>query len=234
MSHVRSYKLRQALTLLAGLLILKVTAAVVLGYRNYFPPNFNADFLRGREGYFFAGYQWPFYAHIASGPVSLVLGTILMSDRFRTRFPKWHRYLGRFQVAGILLLVSPSGLWMAYYAQSGAVAGVSFALLAILTGACAALGWRTAMQRRFAVHRRWMSRCFLLLCSAVVLRLMGGLATVSGVSAPWFDPLASWGCWVLPLAIYELSQRANRRKGGSVVIARNRDERPALVGRQVG
>jgi len=109
----------------------------------------------------------------------------------------------------------------------------SFALLAILTGACAALGWRAAMQRRFAVHRRWMSRCYLLLCSAVVLRLMGGLATVSGVSAPWFDPLASWGCWVLPLATYELSLWANRRKSGSVV-ARNRDERPALVGRQLG
>ena len=234
MAHARSSKLLQALTLLAGLLILKVTAAVVLGYRNYFPPDFNADFLRGREGYFFAGYQWPFYSHIASGPVSLGLGTILISERFRTRFPKWPRYFGRFQVACILLLVSPSGLWMAYYAQAGAIAGISFAMLAILTAACAALGWRAAMQRRFAAHRRWMSRCFLLLCSAVVLRLMGGLATVSGVSAPWFDPLASWACWILPLAVYEVSQRANRRQSGSVVVARNRDERPALVGRQVG
>jgi hypothetical protein len=234
MSSARSSKFQQALTLLAGLLILKVTVAVVLGYRNYFPPNFNADFLRGREGYFFAGYQWPFYMHIASGPVSLVLGTMLVSERFRLRFPKWHGYLGRIQVAGILLLVSPSGLWMAYYAQAGTVAAVSFALLAILTAACAALGWRAALQRRFAVHRRWMSRCYLLLCSAVALRLMGGLATVSGVSAPWFDPLASWACWVLPLAVYELSQWANRRKGSSVVVARNRNERAALVGRQVG
>lgn len=211
MPHVRPSKLQQALTLLAGLLILKVTAAVVLGYANYFPPNFNADFLRGREGYFFAGYQWPFYAHIASGPVSLVLGTLLISERFRLRFPKWHRYLGRMQVAGLLLLVSPSGLWMAYYAQTGAVAGVSFALLAILTAACAALGWKAAMQRRFAVHRRWMSRCYLLLCSAVVLRLIGGLATVSGVTALWFDPLASWACWIAPLAAYELHGLRTRR-----------------------
>lgn len=234
MRSARSLKLRQALTFLAALLVLKVTAAVVLGYRNYFPPDFNADFLRGREGYFFAGYQWPFYAHIASGPVSLVLGTILVSERFRTRFPHWHRYLGRIQVACILLLVSPSGMWMAYYAQAGAVAGVSFALLAMLTAICASLGWRAAMQRRFAVHRRWMSRCYLLLCSAVVLRMLGGLATVSSVSAPWFDPLASWACWIAPLAAYELSLRTNRRQSGSVVVARNRDQRPALVGRQLG
>jgi hypothetical protein len=32
-----------------ALLILKVTATVVLGYRDYMPPNFAADFLQGRE-----------------------------------------------------------------------------------------------------------------------------------------------------------------------------------------
>ncbi|HUY88127.1 MAG TPA: DUF2306 domain-containing protein [Pirellulales bacterium] len=213
MPNVRSTKLQRALTLLAGLLILKVTAAVVLGYRNYFPPDFNADFLRGREGYFFAGYQWPFYAHIASGPVSLVLGTLLVSERFRMRFAKWHRRLGRLQVASILLLVAPSGLWMAYYAQAGAAAAASFALLAILTASCAALGWRAAVGRRFAVHRRWMRRCFVLLCSAVLLRLIGGLATVAGVYALWFDPLAAWVCWILPLAVFELSASRKNRRG---------------------
>lgn len=212
MPNVHVSRLRQALAFVAGLLILKVTAAVVLGYRNYFPPNFNADFLRGREDYFFVSYCWPFYAHIAAGPLSLVLGTMLVSERIRTRFPKGHRYLGRLQVACIVLLVCPSGLWMARYAQAGAAAAVSFALLAILTGACAALGSRAAMQRRFAVHRLWMSRCFLLLCSAVVLRLLGGLATVSGVQAPWFDPLASWACWTGPLATFELNRLGSRRR----------------------
>src|SRR6185312_16941123 len=156
MSNLCSSKLQRALTLLAGLLALKVTAAVVLGYGNYFPPNFNADFLRGREDYFFGAYQWAFYAHIASGPVSLVLGLILISERFRLRFPKWHRVLGRIQVASILFLVASSGLWMASYAQAGAAAAVSFALLAISTGWCAACGWKAAVQKRFAVHRRWM------------------------------------------------------------------------------
>ena len=35
----------------------------------------------------------------------------------------------------------------------------------------------------FTDHRRWMWRGYLLLCSAVVLRLFGGLATVTGVTA---------------------------------------------------
>lgn len=219
MPQVRLARLQRALIVLATLLILKVNGAVVWGYRNYFPPNFRSDFLHGREDYFFGPYQWAFYGHIAVGPVALVLGTILISERFRRRFPQWHRALGRIQVATILLGVTPSGLWMAYYAAPGIIAAISFASLAIATGTCAALGLRAAMQRRFAVHRRWMWRCYLLLCSAVVLRLLGGLATVSGVQTEWFDPLATWACWLLPLAAYEWISRPKRRAGQSATPA---------------
>ena len=73
MQKYRSTKLQLVLALLAGLLILKVTVSVLLGYRDYFPPNFESDFLRGRQAYFFGAYQWAFYTHIASGPVSLIL-----------------------------------------------------------------------------------------------------------------------------------------------------------------
>src|SRR3954469_1330248 len=106
----------QFLRLLAGVLILKVTVDVVLKYRDYIPPDFSSDFLRGRESFFWGGYHWAFYLHIASGPVSLIVGLILLSDRFRQRFPKWHRLLGRLQVVDVLLLVAPSGLCMAYRA----------------------------------------------------------------------------------------------------------------------
>ena len=79
------------LTLLAGVLILKVTISVVINYHNYFPPDFTSDFLRGRERHFLGVYRWAFYTHIMSGPVSLILGLILIGERSRTRFPRWHR-----------------------------------------------------------------------------------------------------------------------------------------------
>ena len=53
MDSTYSTTLQRVLTLVAGLLIYKVTVAVMLGYVNYLPPNFDSDFLRGREGYFF-------------------------------------------------------------------------------------------------------------------------------------------------------------------------------------
>jgi hypothetical protein len=211
MSNAPSKRLQRALTLSVGVLIFKVTVSVVLKYHNYFPPNFDFDFLRGRQPYFSGPYQWAFYTHLASGPVSLVLGMILVSDEFRRRFPAWHRRLGRIQVACVLLLVAPSGLWMARYAEAGTIAAIGFAALAVATGTSVALGWRAAVQRRFSEHRRWMWRSFLLLCSAVVLRLIGGLAVVLGSEAAWLDPLAAWLSWLGPLTAFELIRLRNGR-----------------------
>jgi Predicted membrane protein (DUF2306) len=202
--------LQQILRLLAGVLILKVTLSVVLGYSDYFPPDFASDFLRGRQAYFWGAYHWAFYAHIVSGPVSLVLGLILISEQFRLRFPKWHRSLGKTQAAIILFVLVPSGIWMARYAETGAVAGIGFSMLALATGTCVLFGWQSAVTRRFIEHRRWMWRCFLLLCSAVILRLIGGLATVNDVGGTWSYPLAAWASWLVPLAAFELGSAINR------------------------
>ena len=193
------------------MLITKVTISVVLGYVDYFPPNFQSDFLHGRDSYFFGAYQYAFYVHIASGPVSLVLGMALISETFRRRYPRWHRYLGRIQTICVLFLVAPSGLWMAYHAATGTIAAVGFATLSVATGATVALGWRAAVERRFRDHQRWMWRCFLLLCSAVVLRLFGGLAIVAGIGDNWTYSLAAWMSWMLPLLVFELSSLGSLR-----------------------
>jgi uncharacterized membrane protein len=186
-----------------ALVVLRVTAAVVLGFRSYFPADFDSDFLQGRESYFYGPYQGAFYTHILSGPLSLILGLILLSDRIRTSYPAAHRMLGRVQGVDVLFVVCPSGLWMAWYAASGPVAAASFGLLAIVTAACTAMGWRAAVSGQYGLHKRWMNRSFVLLCSAVVLRVVGGLGAVLQVQASWYDPAASWACWMIPLVAFE-------------------------------
>ena len=209
MRHLSTASLQTMLKLLAIAMVGKIIVAVVLSYRDYMPPNFDSSFLQGREYYFYRGYHWAFYVHITSGPLSLLLGMILVSDRFRRRFGHLHRVFGRIQVICVLLLVAPSGLWMARHAESGVIAGTGFATLAVATGVFIALGWRAAVKRRFAEHRRWMWRCFLLLCSAVVLRIIGGTATVLGLESEWLYPIAAWMSWLLPLTTYDIGRRLN-------------------------
>ncbi|MDP1798716.1 MAG: DUF2306 domain-containing protein [Planctomycetaceae bacterium] len=211
MPNPRTSLLIRVLTFAVALLIVKVTMMVVAGYVNYYPPNFQSDFLHGREDYFFTRYQWAFYPHIVSGPLSLLLGLLLISERFRRRFPRWHRYLGRVQTAGVLLVVLPSGLVMAFDAAAGPFATLGFILLTLLTAGAMVLGWQAAVQRRFLIHRRWMQRSYLLLCSAVVLRIIGGIGTVLEVKALSFDLLAGWASWVVPLIVFELYGLRTRR-----------------------
>jgi uncharacterized membrane protein len=204
MEKVRSTVLRQAIAAVAAILILKVAVSVVVEYRRYFPPDFESDFLQGREPYFWSGYHWAFYCHLVSGPASLVLGLLLLNQLLRRASPAWHRRLGRIQGVCILAAVVPSGLYMARYAATGATAAAGLGTLAVATGACVAQGWRSAVVKNFAIHRRWMSRTFVLLCSAVVIRLIGGLATVAEFDAPWLYPASCWASWLVPLSGFEL------------------------------
>ena len=203
-------RIQQGIAFLAGLLVLRVTGAVVWNYRRYFPPDFESDFLHGRAAYFFGSYQWAFYPHLVAGPITLVLGLVLLSDRFRARFPRWHRILGRVQGMLVLSVVAPTGFCMAYRAEQGPFAGAGFALLAVVTAESVILGWRAAVRRRFAEHRRWMWRGYLMLCSTVVLRLISGLAAVAETQGLWIDLLTPWISWMGPLAAFELVRAASR------------------------
>jgi hypothetical protein len=207
------------LRILAALLILKVTITIILGYRDYFPPDFASDFLRGRQSYFAGAYQWAFYTHIVAGPITLLLGLFLVSEQFRRHAPRLHRAIGKAQITIVLFLLCPSGIWMAYYAATGAYAAAAFGALAIATGTCALFGWHNAVNLRFSVHRRWMWRCFLLLCSAVLLRLIGGLLTVTDIDVPWSYGAAAWLSWLMPLTAFELWEAGKRKLGRSGAVA---------------
>jgi hypothetical protein len=49
-----------------------------------------------------------------------------------------------------------------------------------------------------------MWRCYVLLCSAVAVRLIGGMVVVAGIQGDWTYPLAAWLSLLLPLGVFEL------------------------------
>lgn len=198
------------LKFVAILLVLKVVVVVLLSYPGYFPPDFETDFLRGRETSFRGSYGIAFAAHVLAGPPSLVMGLWLLSDGARRKRPDLHRMVGRVYIAVVLVALAPSGLRMSWEAQGGTIAGLGFATLAVATGFSAWLGWRAAVARRFDVHGRWMTRLYLLLLSAVILRAMGGVTEFVGIESDWPYQAAAWMSWVGPLVVWELIIRPSR------------------------
>jgi uncharacterized membrane protein len=189
-------------------LIVRVLAAILLNYPDYFPPDFDSLFLHGRESMFIGAYRAAFYVHIFSGPIVLLGGLILLSDYIRRRHGGWHRWLGRVQVVVLLLFVLPSSVVMSRHAFGGPPAGLSFLLLSLATAGCAIAGVVYARRRRYDRHRRWMLRSYVLICSAVALRLISGTSGLVGVPSPEAAYVfAAWSSWLFPLAVYEIVER---------------------------
>jgi uncharacterized membrane protein len=196
---------------LAVALIVRVLVVIVSNYPDYFPPNFDALFLQGREATFRGAYRVAFYVHIFAGPVVLLSGLLLLSESVRRRYRGLHRALGWVQVVVLLGLLLPTSAVMSRHAFGGWPAGASFLLLSVATAGCAVMGVAEARRRRYARHRGWMLRCYVLICSAVVLRVISGAASVVGVPSPEAAyVVAAWSSWVLPLAAYEVVERLRR------------------------
>lgn len=199
--------------LAALLLVARVTLGVVAGYVDYFPPNFYSEFLTGRKDYFYGTYQIAFWIHIIASPPVMFSGMWLLSSQLRSRYPAFHRRLGRVHVLIVLCFVAPSGLWMSFYATTGAWAGSAFAISSCATFVCAWMGWRSALARRFRQHQVWMTRCYLLLCSAVVLRVLSGAATVVGSEQIATYPVFAWVSALVPVTAYEVFRLTRSRSG---------------------
>ncbi len=205
---VRYRILTTAFRWLAVVLILRVLATILANYPDYFPPHFDSLFLQGREATFTGVYRPAFYVHIFSGPVVLLNGLILLSESVRRRHRGLHRWLGRVQVVVLLLFMLPSGVVMSRHAFGGWPAGLSFLLLSAATAICAIAGVVHARRRRHDRHRRWMHRAYVLICSAVVRRLISGAAGLVGVPSPeGAYVVAAWCSWLLPLVVFEFLER---------------------------
>src|SRR5690606_33638241 len=143
-------------------------------------------------------YRLAFYVHIVSAPVVLLNGLILLNGYVRRRHGGLHRALGRVQVVVLLALVLPSSVVMSRHAFGGWPAGLSFLLLSVATAYCALVGVVHACRRRYDRHRVWMLRSYILICSAVALRLISGAAGLVGVPSPeGAYVVAAWGSWLL-------------------------------------
>ena len=189
---------------LAAVLVFYILWGILTNYPSYFPADFSAPFLVARQGHFRGLYRIAFYIHIVSSPVALCGGLFLISAHSRRWLPKVHKIVGRFQIILVCLAVAPSGLVMSFYALGGMISTVAFLFLSVLTGLTAFIGFRNAILLRFDRHQRWMWRCWVLLSSAIVLRLLTMVFTPFGWDPVVVYRFTAWASWLMPATILEL------------------------------
>jgi hypothetical protein len=131
---------------------------------------------------------------------------VQFSDVLRQRKPSAHRLVGRVYVLSCLV-GGAAGFVLALGSSSGPLASFGFGSLAAAWVSVNVLGWRTALMRDFAGHRRWMIRSWALTLSAVTLRLYLPLAELADLpELPAYQAI-SFLCWVPNLIAAELLLR---------------------------
>ncbi len=190
-----------------SLIILSIAALIFHSSLSYFTPDFSHGFLLGKKELFEGIYKYGFYAHIISTPIVITIGTLQIFFRFEKKYPKLHRNAGKIYVATVLFLAAPGGFIMAFSAIGGQLSELCFLLLAMLWIYFTYKAYQSARNKNFKDHKKHMTRSFLLMLSAINLRILTFIFIrffqYEGVE---MYTLAAWLSWLPGLLIYELLQ----------------------------
>ncbi len=142
--------------------------------------------------------------HLVLAVVIILGGALQMVPMVRRRFPAVHRVTGRSYIVAALL-ISLGGLYLVW--SRGTVGNVeqhlASTLNAVLMLTFAVLAWRAARQRRFAVHRRWALRLFLVASGVWFFRVGLMLWLLIHQRPVGFDPQTFQGPFLTALAFGE-------------------------------
>ncbi|NRS19601.1 DUF2306 domain-containing protein [Brevibacillus sp. HB1.4B] len=115
--------------------------------------------------------QYPLLvAHIVSAFIALLTGFFQFVDRIRLKNPRIHRFLGRVYVYSVFIsgLLSFGGI---FYAENFMKA-TSFLVLSFAWLFTCWKGYRTAINKQYEEHRKWMIRSFGMTLVAISARLL--------------------------------------------------------------
>lgn len=150
------------------------------------------------------------WTHVPSALFALPACLVLDSPGVRKRFPAAHRALGKLTAASVLLLVAPSGLYLASFAQGGFITTLGFWLTGVIAAFAMVKAVLAARSRDHESHRRWASHVTAQLSVAVLSRALLSGAELLELYEPWVYVAALWLPVLGSVVVVELL-RAPRR-----------------------
>lgn len=156
-------------------------------------------------------------------------GTLQLMPAIRKRAPTFHRWNGRTYIV-VAFVTSIAALYMTWSRDQigGTPALIAISIDAVLIMAFALFALGAARARRFDIHQRWATRLFLVVSGVWFMRVMYGfLGLLAGGTPPGVtdnldgptDVAVSFGCYLLPLAIYEIYIRAKESRDATFTLS---------------
>lgn len=165
-------KLQGTFRILAWLALVFFTGVLVLNSLPYFSePRAHSFVWEKRELADRPVWLVSLVIHVVAGVVCLVSSFLQFFRPLLRRAPWLHRWLGRIYVFSILVLLSPTGFYLAFFATGGLAGTIGFLLLGVLTTVTTWKGWIAMRHGRTAEHVVWMIRSFAMITTALTFRI---------------------------------------------------------------
>ncbi len=159
-------------------------------------------------------------AHLFIALVITIGGMLQLIPQIRTYAPRFHRWNGRVYIF-IAFVTSLAALYMIWTRETFGgilINDISVSINAVLIIVFAAIALRYAMARKFAVHRRWALRTFMVVSGVWFKRVMYSVFSFVAAQRPGVtddgtgptDIVIGFASYLVPLAVLELYFLAKR------------------------
>lgn len=144
-----------------------------------------------------------FYIHVVAGVVCLIIPVVNIIGRHLGLSLRWHQMLGKLFVNNNIMVVAPTGMYLATYAKGGIWAELGFICQGILLVYFSYVGMR-AVKTSIFEHIKHMMRAYAVALSVLTFRILHVIFII--IKIPYQDnyAISQWLSITLNLAIVEL------------------------------
>lgn len=147
-----------------------------------------------------------FHTHIIFGALALLIGWTQFIPRFRNKYRKWHRYIGKIYVFSVLLS-SIAAINSSFFANGGIIAFMGLFTIACIWFATTYKGYIYARQIKIIEHQKMMIYSYAATFGGVTLRIWLPLLNKYLEDFDLAYAIATWMSWIPNLIVAKIMIR---------------------------
>jgi hypothetical protein len=113
-----------------------------------------------------------FYSHLPTGVICLLLPAFLFARKYFKQPIDVHRTIGKLYVWITIVMVCPTGMYLALYAKGGLITQIGFMIQGILLGVFTYNGYRAGLKGIKTDHVAFMIRSFAVAAVVLTFRIL--------------------------------------------------------------
>lgn len=160
--------------------------------------------------------RWWLIGHLSGGIIAILIGPFQFIPKFRNRYLKTHRLLGKIYLLSIIV-GSSCAFYMSIMVSPRVNMAWSIALffLGLPWIISALMAYRMVRLKRIPQHREWMIRSYVITFGFAIFRILNDEWDYMTQIMPTFPergPTIVWLAWAVPLFITEVLLQWNKKK----------------------